>query len=57
MFYFTELLNQDLILCFRYADDLCLYHIIKILEQNIKLLVTNIKLILEYNNKNNFFLL
>jgi hypothetical protein len=29
-----------------------LYYITKILEQNIKLLVINIRLILEYNNKN-----
>jgi hypothetical protein len=32
-----------------------LYRIIKILEQNIKLLVINIRLILEYNNKNKIF--
>jgi hypothetical protein len=43
-------------LCFGYTDDLYLYHFIKILEQNIKLLVINIRLILEYNNKNKIFL-
>jgi hypothetical protein len=32
-----------------------LYYTIKILEQNIKLLVINIRLILEYNNKNKIF--
>jgi hypothetical protein len=32
-----------------------LYYIIKILGQNIKLLVINIRLILEYNNKNKIF--
>jgi hypothetical protein len=32
-----------------------LYRAIKILEQNIELLVVNIRLILEYNNKNKIF--
>jgi hypothetical protein len=53
--YLTKLLNQDPILYFGYADDLCLYYIIKILEQNIKLLVIDIRLILEYSNKNKIF--
>jgi hypothetical protein len=39
-------------LYFGYTDDLYLYRIIKILERNIKLLVIDIRLILEYNNKN-----
>jgi hypothetical protein len=55
IFYFIEFLNQDLILCFGYTDDLYLYYTTKILEQNIKLLVTDIRLILEYNNKNKIF--
>jgi hypothetical protein len=42
-------------LCFGYANDLYLYHVTKILEQNIKLLVVDIRLILEYNNKNKIF--
>jgi hypothetical protein len=44
-----------LILYFGYTDDLYLYYTTKILEQNIKLLVINIKLIIEYNNKNKIF--
>jgi hypothetical protein len=55
MFYLVELLNQDPILYFGYADDLYLYHATKILERNIKLLVIDIRLILEYNNKNKIF--
>jgi hypothetical protein len=55
IFYLAELLNQNPILCFRYTDDLYLYYIIKILERNIKLLVVDIRLILEYNNKNKIF--
>jgi hypothetical protein len=42
-------------LCFGYTDDLYLYRVTKILEQNIELLVINIRLILEYNNKNKIF--
>jgi hypothetical protein len=53
--YLIELLNEDLILRFGYTDDLYLYYITKILKQNIKLLVINIRLILEYNNKNKIF--
>jgi hypothetical protein len=55
MFYFIKLVNQNLILCFGYANDLYLYYITKTLEQNIKLLVVDIRLILEYNNKNKIF--
>jgi hypothetical protein len=55
IFYLIEFFNQDLILYFGYTDDLYLYHIIKILEQNIEFLVANIRLILEYNNKNKIF--
>ena len=55
IFYLIEFFNQDLILYFGYTDDLYLYRIIKILEQNIKFLVINIRLILEYNNKNKIF--
>jgi hypothetical protein len=55
IFYFIEFLNQDLILYFGYTDDLYLYHATKILKQNIKFLVIDIKLILEYNNKNKIF--
>jgi hypothetical protein len=53
--YLAELLNQDLILCFGYTDNLYLYYITKILERNIKLLAIDIRLILEYNNKNKIF--
>jgi hypothetical protein len=42
-------------LCFGYTNDLYLYRTTKILKQNIKLLVINIRLILEYNNKNKIF--
>jgi hypothetical protein len=53
--YFAELLNQDLMLYFGYANDLCLYYTTKILERNIKLLVVDIRSILEYSNKNKIF--
>jgi hypothetical protein len=53
--YLIEFFNQDLILCFGYADDLYLYRATKILERNIELLVIDIRLILEYNNKNKIF--
>jgi hypothetical protein len=55
MLYLAELLNQNLILCFGYTDDLYLYYVTKILERNIELLVVNIRSILEYNNKNKIF--
>jgi hypothetical protein len=51
IFYLTKFFNQNLILCFGYANDLYLYHATKILE----LLVIDIRLILEYNNKNKIF--
>jgi hypothetical protein len=53
--YFIEFLNQNLILYFGYTNDLYLYRATKILERNIKFLVINIRLILEYNNKNKIF--
>jgi hypothetical protein len=56
IFYFIKFLNQNLILYFGYADDLYLYYITKILERNIEFLVVDIRLILEYSNKNKIFL-
>jgi hypothetical protein len=55
MLYLAELFNQDPMLRFGYTDDLCLYHTTKILERNVKLLVIDIRSILEYNNKNKIF--
>jgi hypothetical protein len=46
MLYLAELLNQDKTLCFRYADDVCLYRASKSLDENVKLLANDVKGIL-----------
>jgi hypothetical protein len=51
MLYLTKLLNQDKTLCFKYADNVCLYRALKLLNENIKLLTRDVKGILSWEAK------
>lgn len=52
MLYLAELLNQDRILRFGYADDLCLYRVSKSLEENAELLAADIEYINTWGQEN-----
>ena len=55
MLYLAELLMWDTSLCFGYTDDICLYHTMNSLDNNIRLLARDIQDIMAWGADNKIF--